>query len=185
MIFFLSCLSHIKKYFLYLFVYEWCSFDVESLFHVGSSFCHKPTSLDYYYHHAFLFFFFFFFMNVLFTNLQDVMQDPHVAADGFPYEAKILRDCFDSGHDTSPMTNLNLEQWNLVANHALRSTIQEWQQKQWNLHFSFLFKVYISFIFFLLIAKIEPRNTPPHLHKYTTWANAQVAYCISLFIKEK
>jgi hypothetical protein len=103
---------------------------VESLFHVGSSFCHKPTSLDYYYHHAFLFFFFFFFMNVLFTNLQDVMQDPHVAADGFPYEAKILRDWFDSGHDTSPMTNLNLERCNLVANHALRSAIQEWQQKQ-------------------------------------------------------
>ncbi|GMY09244.1 U-box domain-containing protein 33-like isoform X4 [Fagus crenata] len=61
---------------------------------------------------------------------QDIMQDPHVAADGFPCEAKILRDCFDNGHDTSPMTTLNLEQCNLVANHALRSTIQEWQQKQ-------------------------------------------------------
>ena len=73
---------------------------------------------------------FFFFMNVLFTNLQDVVQDPHVAADGFPYEVKILRDWFDSGHDTSPMTNLNLEHCNLVANHALRSAIQEWQQKQ-------------------------------------------------------
>jgi hypothetical protein len=72
---------------------------------------------------------FFFYMNVLFTNLQDIMQDPHVAADGFTYEAKFLREWFDSGHDTSPMTNLNLEHCNLVANHALRSAIQEWQQK--------------------------------------------------------
>uniref|UniRef100_A0A2N9F7D2 RING-type E3 ubiquitin transferase n=1 Tax=Fagus sylvatica TaxID=28930 RepID=A0A2N9F7D2_FAGSY len=60
---------------------------------------------------------------------QDIMQDPHVAADGFTYEAKFLREWFDSGHDTSPMTNLNLEHCNLVANHALRSAIQEWQQK--------------------------------------------------------
>ncbi|KAK4578223.1 hypothetical protein RGQ29_028383 [Quercus rubra] len=60
---------------------------------------------------------------------QDVMQDPHVAADGFTYEEKVLREWFDGGHDTSPMTNLKLEHCNLVPNYALRSAIQEWQQK--------------------------------------------------------
>ncbi|XP_050249613.1 U-box domain-containing protein 33-like isoform X2 [Quercus robur] len=60
---------------------------------------------------------------------QDIMQDPHVATDGFTYEAEVLREWFDSGHDTSPMTNLKLENCNLVPNYALRSAIQEWQQK--------------------------------------------------------
>ena len=68
-------------------------------------------------------------MNILFTILQDIMQDPHVATDGFTYEAEVLREWFDSGHDTSPMTNLKLENCNLVPNYALRSAIQEWQQK--------------------------------------------------------
>ncbi|XP_030928443.1 U-box domain-containing protein 33-like isoform X2 [Quercus lobata] len=60
---------------------------------------------------------------------QDVMQNPHVATDGFTYEEKVLREWFDGGHDTSPMTNLKLEHCNLVPNYALRSAIQEWQQK--------------------------------------------------------
>ncbi|EXB30880.1 U-box domain-containing protein 33 [Morus notabilis] len=60
---------------------------------------------------------------------QEVMQDPHVAADGFTYEAEALRGWLDSGHDTSPMTNHKLEHCNLVPNHALRSAIQEWLQQ--------------------------------------------------------
>ncbi|KAL6128713.1 hypothetical protein ACLB2K_072068 [Fragaria x ananassa] len=60
---------------------------------------------------------------------QEVMQDPHVASDGFTYEAEALRGWLDSGHDTSPMTNLKLEHKNLVPNHALRSAIQEWLQQ--------------------------------------------------------
>ncbi|KAG6663518.1 U-box domain-containing protein 33-like [Carya illinoinensis] len=60
----------------------------------------------------------------------EVMQDPHVAADGFTYEAEALRGWLDSGRDTSPMTNLKLEHCNLVPNHALRSAIQEWLQQQ-------------------------------------------------------
>lgn len=62
-------------------------------------------------------------------NLQEVMQDPHVAADGFTYEAEAVRGWLDSGHDTSPMTNLKLEHCNLVPNLALRSAIQEWLQQ--------------------------------------------------------
>ncbi|KAB1214362.1 U-box domain-containing protein 33 [Morella rubra] len=60
---------------------------------------------------------------------QEVMKDPHVAADGFSYEAQNLRDWFERGHDTSPMTNLKLEHRNLVRNHALRSAMQEWRLK--------------------------------------------------------
>ncbi|XP_023539312.1 U-box domain-containing protein 33-like isoform X1 [Cucurbita pepo subsp. pepo] len=60
---------------------------------------------------------------------QEVMLDPHVAADGFTYEAEAARGWLDSGHDTSPMTNLRLEHRNLVPNRALRSAIQEWLQR--------------------------------------------------------
>ena len=57
------------------------------------------------------------------------MQDPQVAADGYTYEAEALREWLESGHDTSPMTNLKLEHFNLLPNHALRSAIQVWQKK--------------------------------------------------------
>ncbi|CAI9277992.1 unnamed protein product [Lactuca saligna] len=60
---------------------------------------------------------------------QEIMQDPVVAADGFTYEAEALKGWLDSGHNTSPMTNLDLVNSNLVPNHALRSAIQEWLQQ--------------------------------------------------------
>ncbi|WVZ82386.1 hypothetical protein U9M48_029653 [Paspalum notatum var. saurae] len=61
---------------------------------------------------------------------QDVMIDPHIAADGFTYEAKAIKSWLDSGHDTSPMTNMRLEHDELIPNRALRSAIQEWLQQQ-------------------------------------------------------
>ncbi|XP_043716969.1 U-box domain-containing protein 33-like [Telopea speciosissima] len=60
---------------------------------------------------------------------QEIMQDPHVAADGFTYEAEALRAWLDSGHDTSPMTNLKLSHLSLIPNHTLRSAIQEWLEQ--------------------------------------------------------
>nr|CAB3467130.1 unnamed protein product [Digitaria exilis] len=60
---------------------------------------------------------------------QDVMNDPHIAADGFTYEAEFIRSWLDSGHDTSPMTNLRLEHDELIPNRALRSAIQEWRHQ--------------------------------------------------------
>ncbi|KAF8675246.1 hypothetical protein HU200_047919 [Digitaria exilis] len=60
--------------------------------------------------------------------LQDVMRDPLIAADGFTYEADAIREWLDSGHRTSPMTNLALPHRDLLPNHALRSAIQEWLQ---------------------------------------------------------
>lgn len=56
------------------------------------------------------------------------MRDPLIAADGFTYEAEAIREWLDSGHRTSPMTNLELSHHDLLSNHALRSAIQEWLQ---------------------------------------------------------
>ncbi|XP_062222517.1 U-box domain-containing protein 33-like [Phragmites australis] len=60
---------------------------------------------------------------------QEVMTDPHIAEDGFTYEAEAIKGWLDSGHDTSPMTNLKLAHSKLTPNRALRSAILEWQQQ--------------------------------------------------------
>ncbi|XP_072150537.1 U-box domain-containing protein 33-like isoform X2 [Setaria viridis] len=60
---------------------------------------------------------------------QEVMSDPHMAADGFTYEAEAIRGWLDAA-DTSPMTNLRLANRTLTPNKALRSAILEWQQQQ-------------------------------------------------------
>lgn len=59
---------------------------------------------------------------------QEVMNDPHITADGFTYEGEEIRGWIESGHDTSPMTNLKLTRTVLIPNRALRSAILEWQQ---------------------------------------------------------
>ncbi|XP_012570156.1 U-box domain-containing protein 32 isoform X2 [Cicer arietinum] len=61
--------------------------------------------------------------------VQEVMEDPYIAADGFTYEEEAIRGWLESGHNTSPMTNLKLEHTNLVPNYALHNAIQEWQQQ--------------------------------------------------------
>lgn len=61
-------------------------------------------------------------------SFQEVMKDPLIAADGFTYEAEAIQGWLQSGHNTSPMTNLKLEHNNLVPNHALLYAIQEWQE---------------------------------------------------------
>ncbi|KAJ4967178.1 hypothetical protein NE237_019027 [Protea cynaroides] len=58
--------------------------------------------------------------------LQEVMNNPHVAADGFSYELGAIEEWLGTGHETSPMTNLRLEHSLLTPNHTLRSLIQEW-----------------------------------------------------------
>ncbi|KAH0469558.1 hypothetical protein IEQ34_001116 [Dendrobium chrysotoxum] len=61
---------------------------------------------------------------------QEIMKNPHIAADGFTYDEEALRIWFNNGHNTSPMTNLKLPNSNLIPNRALRSAIQEWLQQQ-------------------------------------------------------
>ncbi|KAJ4807310.1 U-box domain-containing protein kinase family protein [Rhynchospora pubera] len=60
---------------------------------------------------------------------QEVMKDPHIAADGYTYEAEAIKAWHESGHHTSPMTNLPLPHPELTPNYALRSVIQEWLLK--------------------------------------------------------
>ncbi|KAL9237315.1 hypothetical protein vseg_011880 [Gypsophila vaccaria] len=59
---------------------------------------------------------------------QEVMKDPCTAADGYTYEGDAIREWLDSGHTTSPMTNLELPTLDLIPNHALHYAIQEWIQ---------------------------------------------------------
>lgn len=61
---------------------------------------------------------------------QEIITDPHMASDGFTYEAEALRGSIESGHNTSPMMNLKLTSSDLVPNRALRSAIQEWLEQQ-------------------------------------------------------
>lgn len=61
---------------------------------------------------------------------QEIITDPHIAADGFTYEAEAIKGWMDGGHDTSPMTNLKLANCDLIPNRALRAAIQEWLQHQ-------------------------------------------------------
>ncbi|GLJ23575.1 hypothetical protein SUGI_0446580 [Cryptomeria japonica] len=61
--------------------------------------------------------------------LQEIMQDPYIAADGFTYEKEAIQGWFDCGHDTSPMTNEKLGSKNLIANFSLRSAIRQWQER--------------------------------------------------------
>lgn len=57
--------------------------------------------------------------------LQEVMKNPHVAADGFSYELEAMEEWLKIGRDTSPMTNLKLRDKLLTPNHGLRALIQE------------------------------------------------------------
>lgn len=58
------------------------------------------------------------------------MRDPHVAADGFTYEAEAFRGWLAGGHETSPQTNDQLAHKELIPNRALKFAIQEWLHQQ-------------------------------------------------------
>lgn len=62
--------------------------------------------------------------------LQEVMKNPHVAADGFSYELEAIEEWLNTQRDTSPMTNLRLKHKFLTPNHTLRSLIQEWNRRK-------------------------------------------------------
>ncbi|KAA8523277.1 hypothetical protein F0562_009700 [Nyssa sinensis] len=57
--------------------------------------------------------------------LQEVMDDPHIAADGFTYEHRAIK-LWVERHNVSPVTKLRLQHTKLTPNHTLRSAIQEW-----------------------------------------------------------
>ncbi|KAL6220177.1 hypothetical protein ACLB2K_007934 [Fragaria x ananassa] len=61
---------------------------------------------------------------------QEVIKDPHVAADGFSYEQDAIGEWLRMGRDTSPMTNLQLKHTILVPNRTLCYLIQDWHCKR-------------------------------------------------------
>eukprot|EP00253_Pinus_taeda_P027562 PITA_27562 len=60
--------------------------------------------------------------------LQEIMVDPHIAADGFTYEHSNIKAWLEN-NNTSPMTNEPLDHDKLIPNHALKSAILEWKIK--------------------------------------------------------
>ncbi|XP_050374059.1 U-box domain-containing protein 34 isoform X2 [Argentina anserina] len=58
--------------------------------------------------------------------LQEIMDDPHISADGFTYEYRAIKAWLDK-HNVSPVTRLRLHHSELTPNHTLRSAIQEWR----------------------------------------------------------
>ncbi|XP_008809455.2 U-box domain-containing protein 52-like isoform X1 [Phoenix dactylifera] len=60
--------------------------------------------------------------------LQEVMNDPCVASDGYTYDRKAI-EIWLGMNDKSPMTNLQLPNKNLIPNHSLRSAIMDWKSR--------------------------------------------------------
>ncbi|KAJ4965373.1 hypothetical protein NE237_017222 [Protea cynaroides] len=61
--------------------------------------------------------------------LQDVMDEPCVAADGYTYDRKAI-DLWLKDNDNSPMTNLPLPSKNLLPNFTLLSAIMDWRSRK-------------------------------------------------------
>ncbi|XP_058213627.1 U-box domain-containing protein 34-like [Rhododendron vialii] len=60
--------------------------------------------------------------------LQEVMEDPYIAADGFTYEHKAIKAWLER-YGLSPVTKLRLQHKVLIQNHTLRSAIQDWRSR--------------------------------------------------------
>uniref|UniRef100_M4DFC4 RING-type E3 ubiquitin transferase n=1 Tax=Brassica campestris TaxID=3711 RepID=M4DFC4_BRACM len=60
--------------------------------------------------------------------LKEVMSDPCVAADGYTYDRRAIEEWMED-HCTSPVTNLPLQNINLLPNHSVCAAIGEWRHK--------------------------------------------------------
>ncbi|KAJ7955918.1 Protein kinase domain [Quillaja saponaria] len=58
--------------------------------------------------------------------LQEIMDDPYIAADGFTYEHRAIK-AWLRKHTVSPVTKVRLQNSMLTPNHTMRSSIQEWK----------------------------------------------------------
>lgn len=73
-------------------------------------------------------------LNVSPLILQEPMRDPHVAADGFTYEADAIRTWLDRGNDASPVTGQPLAHRELAPNLALGAVIQDYTIRRQQQH---------------------------------------------------
>ncbi|KAI8553432.1 hypothetical protein RHMOL_Rhmol05G0015400 [Rhododendron molle] len=60
--------------------------------------------------------------------LQEVMDDPYIAADGFTYEHRAIK-AWLKRHSLSPVTKLRLQHKVLIQNHTLRRAIEDWRSR--------------------------------------------------------
>ena len=60
---------------------------------------------------------------------QEMMVDPVICADGHSYERAAISQWLSS-HATSPKTNAQLEHTNLIPNHTLRGSIEQFREQQ-------------------------------------------------------
>ncbi|KAF3439635.1 hypothetical protein FNV43_RR17913 [Rhamnella rubrinervis] len=60
--------------------------------------------------------------------LQEIMDDPHIAADGFTYEYRAIKAWLEK-HRVSPSTKLKLQHSTLTPDHSLRSAIHDWRSR--------------------------------------------------------
>ncbi|XP_049412996.1 U-box domain-containing protein 34-like isoform X1 [Solanum stenotomum] len=60
--------------------------------------------------------------------LQEVMEEPHIAADGFTYEHRAIKAWVDR-HNVSPVTKHILQHKMLTPNHTLHLAIQDWRSR--------------------------------------------------------
>ncbi|KAK3156361.1 hypothetical protein QOZ80_2AG0106310 [Eleusine coracana subsp. coracana] len=59
---------------------------------------------------------------------QELMEDPHVAADGHTYEHYAIK-AWLKRHKTSPVTRRKLSSSTIIPNHSLRAAIQQWKSQ--------------------------------------------------------
>lgn len=62
------------------------------------------------------------------VSLQDMMEDPVLADDGWTYERQSIQRWLDMGKRRSPMTNELLASDRLTSNRSIKSGIAEWRQ---------------------------------------------------------
>jgi hypothetical protein len=60
----------------------------------------------------------------------ELMVDPVTDSLGYTYERALIEEWFSDGHSTSPVTNLELPNKNLVPNHCLRAMIMMANDKE-------------------------------------------------------
>lgn len=60
--------------------------------------------------------------------LEEIMDNPFIAADGFTYE-RCAMEAWLERHDVSPVTKQKLQHKMIIPNHMLHSAIQEWKRR--------------------------------------------------------
>ena len=60
--------------------------------------------------------------------MQEIMDDPYIAADGFTYEYRAIKAWLDK-HNVSPSTKHKFQHSMLTPDHTLRAAINEWRSR--------------------------------------------------------